>query len=394
MSGGIISNVQVKSISPDELSKVKRSFTTRRVPQHDICSIICSDAAPKIGDLVFAVVDKIGSHPKIELPNGRRAALSAGDMILVVYGNRYAPDQFEAVMPRNLEACHLVAAGGIASTKISKHDSMANPTRITPIGLAGNRRGEVLNVSQYAVSLDTTRKDIAAVIVAGTAMNAGKTTTAASLVYALSTAGHKVAGIKATGTGAGGDVWLMSDKGAALTLDFTDAGLPSTYLAPGETIERNVLGLIGHAANLGCTTAVVEIADGLQHEETAAILQSSALLERACGVIFAANDALGAQAGVETLSRWGHKIIALSGQLTRSPLAIREASRCTALPVVTVGEIEAGALNSMIVHDRSPQGHRFSPLEADTCRRSLTSPALVTKHRASTTLAAAERPSL
>lgn len=367
MSGDTFSDLRVNTIAPEELAKIKRSFTTRRVPSSDICTILDGDITPQLGDLVFATVDKVGSHQKIELPNGRRAALNVGDTILVSYGNRYAPDQFEAVMPRCLEPCHLVAAGGIASTKINKHDAMANPTKITPIGLAGNARGEVLNVGQYAVSLDTYRRSIATIIVAGTAMNAGKTITAASMVYALSNAGYKVAGIKATGTGAGGDVWLMSDKGAALTLDFTDAGLPSTYLAPIETIERNVLGLIGYAANHGCTAAVVEIADGLQHEETAAILQSTSLRERSCGIIFAANDALGAQAGTETLTRWGHKIIALSGQLTRSPLAIREAARCTGLPVVTVGEIEAGALNSS-VGDGHPASVTPLPLSADYVR--------------------------
>ena len=387
MSGEQLSDLRLDTIAPEDLATIKRSFTTRRVPSSDIRTIIGGDVAPKLGDLVFALVDKIGSHQKIELPNGRRAALNVGDMILVAYGNRYAPDQFEAVMPNCLGPCHLVAAGGIASTKISKHDAMANPTKITPIGLAGNACGEVLNVSQYAVSLDTSWKNISTVIVAGTAMNAGKTTTAASLVYALSNSGHKVAGIKATGTGAGGDVWMMSDKGAALTLDFTDAGLPSTYLAPVETIERNILGLIGHAANHGCTAAVVEIADGLQHEETAAILQSAALRERACGIVFAANDALGAQAGVDTLVRWGHKVIALSGQLTRSPLAIREASRCTALPVVTVCEIEAGALNSSVGDSRLVRANSSAP-SVDYVRfvRQF-SPAMIPKRMAGTDLA-------
>ncbi len=64
-----------------------------------------------------------------------------GDEIVVVYGNRYAPDQFEAVIPDTLAPCHLVAAGGIASKLLCKHNSMDDPTVIAPIGLLGNDRG-------------------------------------------------------------------------------------------------------------------------------------------------------------------------------------------------------------------------------------------------------------
>ena len=34
--------------------------------------------------------------------------------IMVAYGNRYAPDQFEAELPKTMASCHLAAAGGVA----------------------------------------------------------------------------------------------------------------------------------------------------------------------------------------------------------------------------------------------------------------------------------------
>lgn len=339
----------VAGLAGGRIAKAKRAFTTRRVVLEDARTLIAGAVAPQIGDLVLAVVDKIGSHPKLELPSGRRAQLSVGDEIVVAYGNRYAPDQFEAIIGETLDPCHLVAAGGVASTKLAKHEAMANPTRITPIGLLGNASGERLNLSQYAIALDPRRRPITSVLVAGTSMNAGKTMTAAGLVHALAKSGHKVAGIKSTGTGAGGDLWLMSDMGAHCVLDFTDAGLPSTYLAPRHKIEHGVLGLIGYAGDLGCDVAVVEVADGLQHEETASLLRSPAILEAAVGIVFAANDALGAKAGLRTLEEWDYRVLALSGQLTRSPLAMREAARSTGMSVVTLAEIRAGCLNSSIL---------------------------------------------
>lgn len=335
--------------SKEILATAKRAFTTRRVPERDIAQVITSDAPPRIGDLLVATVDKIGSHPRIELPSGRKAQLAVGDRVVLAYGNRYAPDQFEAIIEKSMGPCHMVAAGGVAATMVARHEQMSRPTQITPIGFVADKAGIPINLARYALPLSPRPRPIATVLVAGTSMNAGKTFTAASLVHAFARAGHKVAGIKATGTGAGGDVWLMSDMGAALALDFTDAGLPSTYLVDPDLIEHSVLGLVGHAADAGCDIAIVEIADGLQHEETAAVLRSANLRRMAAGVVFAANDALGAKAGLDTLATWGHRVLALSGQLTRSPLAIREAAKSTGVCVVTASEIQAGALGRTVL---------------------------------------------
>lgn len=342
------------------LAKAKRAFTTRRVPTEHMQSLITGETKPQIGDLVLARVEKIGSHAKLELPNGRRAHLSPGDTIIAAYGNRYAPDQFEAIISPTMEPCHLVAAGGIISTKLCKHDAMANPTRVTPLGLIADAQGNRLNLSSYGVQFTPETSRIPTVLVAGTAMNAGKTMTAASLVHAFAKSGYRVAGIKSTGTGAGGDLWFMSDMGADVVLDFTDGGLPSTYLVAPETIEKTVLGLIGHASMLGCDVAIVEVADGLHHQETAAVLRSPRIKQSVRGVVFAANDALGAQAGLETLRSWGHDVLALSGQLTRSPLAIREASRATGMPVLTAAEVQAGSLTKYILNGAAEIGHNSS----------------------------------
>jgi len=334
--------------SAEILATAKRAYTTRRVPQAHMATVVASDAQPKIGDIIVAVVEKIGSHPRIELPSGRKAQLAVGDRIVLAYGNRYAPDQFEAIIEKSMGPCHMVAAGGVAATMVARHEQMSRPTQIRPLGFVADAAGVPINLSRYALQLDPRPRAIATVLVAGTSMNAGKTFTAAALVHSFARAGHKVAGIKATGTGAGGDVWLMSDMGASLALDFTDAGLPSTYLVEADRIERSVLGLVGHAADAGCDVAVVEIADGLQHEETASVLRSMSIRRITAGVVFAANDALGAKAGLDTLAAWGHPVLALSGQLTRSPLAIREAAKSTGICVVTASEIQAGALCSAV----------------------------------------------
>ena len=164
------------------------------------------------------------------------------------------------------------------------------------------------------------------------------------LVYGLKASRFRVAGIKATGTGSGGDLWMMKDMGADVVLDFTDAGFASTYKIPDEEIEESVLGLIAQAARRRCAFAVVEIADGLNHTETATLIRSEKLRSMTNGVVFAAYDSLGAHAGCRELQALGYTVLGISGQVTRSPLAVRETAAHINCPIYNPFELQAGAL--------------------------------------------------
>ncbi len=332
-------------ITRSRVMKAKRAFTTRRVPSNDMRTLVSGDdIRPVSGNLVLATVVELGKHQKIERPNGRRALMMPGDEIIVCYGNRYAPDQFEALVADDLGLCDLVAGGGIASREVARHERMLAPTRILPVGLIGDADGRPLNLFDYRVDYSDSGRPIQVVLVVGTAMNAGKTFTAASVIKGLKDAGYRVAGIKATGTGSGGDLWKMKDMGAEVVLDFTDAGFASTYKIPDERIEEGVIGLIRQAARRRCAFAVVEIADGLQHRETATLLRSERLQAMVSKVVFAAYDSLGARAGYEELSALGYRVEAISGQVTRSPLAMREVGGSVDCPLYTPLEIQMGAL--------------------------------------------------
>ena len=328
--------------------KAKRAFTTRRVVVRDMRSLICGDVKPRTGDLVLATVQELGKHKRLEHVNGRRAVMMPGDEIIVSYGNRYAPDQFEALVSEDLSLCDLVASGGIAACEISRHDRILPPTQIRPIGLIGNSEGKPLNLASYRLDSDQEQqstRSIKVVLVVGTAMNSGKTFTASSVIRSLKDSNYRVAGIKATGTGSGADLWKMKDMGADVIMDFTDVGFASTYKIPDQEIERGLLSLVNQAIKRKCDFAVVEIADGLLHLETSNLLCSDKLQALVSSTIFTAYDSMGAKAGYLELTGLGYKVIAISGQLTRSPLAIREANFALApCPVYTPFEIQAGAL--------------------------------------------------
>lgn len=317
------------------LTGLRRGFAARRADFSGQTLRLETGTPPRPGDLLLAQVSRIGQHARLELPSGRRSHLHVGDEILVTYGHRYAADQFEAEIPENLAECHLVAAGGIAARMLNRHARVKEATRIRPLGLIASADGAVLNLSNWRVDSRPIPKSLPPVlVVAGTSMNAGKTTAAAALVKGLHRSGKRVGAAKITGTGAGGDYWQMTDAGAAAVVDFTDAGHASTYLLAPNDVEHIFLRLIGYLAGLELDVIVVEVADGLLQPETANLLASPALSTCCQGVVFAAGDSMGAVSGVEWLHRRGLVVNAVSGTLTSSPLAIRETSTATGLPVL------------------------------------------------------------
>ncbi|MEL7296266.1 MAG: molybdopterin-guanine dinucleotide biosynthesis protein MobB [Pseudomonadota bacterium] len=330
----------------------KWSFITRNVPMNDIAMISAQPRRqPEPGDLILAEVRKIAQHTRIQLRDGRRSLLYLGDKVIVSYGNRYAPDQFEAVVPTDLDECHLVAAGGIAAKAISKHGKLKWPTSLQPHGYCLDASGQPINLGDYSVvpsaPSELPRKCVVAVV--GTSMNSGKTTTVASLVRGLALSGFRVAAIKATGIGSGNDVWAYEDAGARVTLDFTDAGLPSTYLVPQDDIQRCFLDLLENAqARDDVDVIVVEIADGLLHFETIDLISSLAFRRSVDHVLFAAGESMGAVAGVDRLRASGIRPTAVSGVVSASRLAATEAETATGIPVLTKQTLESRAIRTTL----------------------------------------------
>jgi len=90
-----------------------------------------------------------------------------GNEVVLAHGHRYAPDQFEATAPRDLGTCRrvatdgiaarmvatdgiaarVVATDGIAARVVAKRGRMKAATQVSPLGLIGDRTGQVLNVA-------------------------------------------------------------------------------------------------------------------------------------------------------------------------------------------------------------------------------------------------------
>ncbi len=336
-------------LDPERLQRAKRSYASRHLAPGAAACLLPEGPRPRAGDLLLARILKLGHHAKLELANGRRAILYEGDEVVLVFADRYASDQFEARVPDRLGPCHLVAAGGIAARCLSRHDRSRRPTEIAPVGLLADAAGRPLAIRRFA-PLSLSRRWPAAVpadrpptiAVLGTAMNAGKTTTVASLVRGLRRCGLRVGTAKVTGTGAGGDRWACLDAGADPALDFTDFGFPSTHRLPATVHQSLLAGLLEAHRRAGSEAVVVEIADGLLFEETATLVTSPLFRRAIDGILLAAADAMGALGAVQWLAARDLVPLAIGGRVTASPLARRELESALGLPVVDVAEIAEG----------------------------------------------------
>jgi hypothetical protein len=330
------STASFSPISRNRIKNAKSAFSTRRVDLRKAAFLMQGDVTPQPGDLVLAEVKSLHQHQRLELACGRRARLFPGDEIILAFGNRYAPNQFEAEVPASLGDCHMAAAGGIAAEVLSRNAGIKKATRIKTLGILANGDGQGMNLRDWALDTPTVQNCVPGgiIAVAGTSMDAGKTTTAACMIHGLTRAGLRVAAAKITGTGSGCDVWHMTDAGATRVVDFTDAGHASTYKLPLPDMLAIAEKLIGALAADKPDVIILEIADGLYQKDTSTLLQSKAFLGMIDGMVFAAREAMSAASGVQWLRQHGHNVLAVSGAISAAPLSVREAEAVLDVPLL------------------------------------------------------------
>lgn len=308
----------------------KWSYVTRRVCRDDALRLSPDISDVRSGDLLLAEVVRIGNHKRLQMADGRFSPLWLGDKIVVACADRFAADQFEGHSILSDDPADLLAGGGIAGKAISKNDRISAPTQVNVLGRLSDDQGQAINLDAYGLPPCSIGHPPLVICVVGTGMNAGKTAAVAGLVNGLARSGKRVTAIKATGTGAFGDMHEYEAAGAAQVLDFTDAGMASTYRQPLDRVEKAIDQLLGHASR--SDVVVLELADGVSQVETASLLSKPGWATRFDAMVLAAPDAMAAQGGLAWLSARGLAPIALSGLMTRAPICVAEASE-TGLPV-------------------------------------------------------------
>jgi len=335
------------------MADTRLPYAVRRIPATTFKTLLPLPQTPQTGDIALAEIESIGKNARLELASGRPCMLHEGDLLAVVFGNRYATKQFEGYARRDGQRSDLLSVGGLCGIVESRHATVAAPTRLRQLGALGDADMSPLRLRDFSLEPASSTKRPSVVAVCGTSMDAGKTYTVASLITGMRRPDFNVAGIKLTGTAAGRDTWSMSDAGACVALDFVDGGYPSTYLCSlPELLELYRL-LTAHAASCDADSIVVEIADGLVQRETAALLRSPEFVSTVDAWVLAASDPLAAMGGVEELRRRGIEPIAVSGLVSMSALAIREVTEATGVACVPAKALQQVELNSTIAGNMS-----------------------------------------
>jgi hypothetical protein len=311
-------------------------------------------SSPKIGDLVFGEVSDLGHHRLVESKTGRMHTINIGTRAVFVFGNRYAPDQFEGLIPKRLGShVDLFSRGGVVGVAKSQNQMIGAPTRVSVLGYVVDSEGNVVNSRNHILirPKHTERGTAGAKVILciGTSMNSGKTHAAAACCYALSSMGKNVRAAKITGTASLKDVLLMSDCGATNIADFTYFGYPSTYLLEADELQRIFRAFDLKYGNNPKNYLVIEIADGIFQRETAMLLMMPEIRERIHKLIFCAPDSSAVYGGLHLLREdFDLNPDAISGLCSSSPLAMREIESFCNLPILKSMEKEFRSIFQII----------------------------------------------
>ncbi len=183
------------------------------------------------GDYAVGEVTAVSRSTRLELTTGRMTEVAVGDSIVGALGVRAAT--LEAVGSwqdvQDDQVMQVMTAAGLLGRVTSQSTFMTPPIDLV-------YRGHVMRSKQKLRMRDFVQPpaspaaaiDCPVLLLIGTSMSSGKTTTAQVIIRRLKKMGLRVAGAKLTGAGRYHDILAMFDAGADAIFDFVDAGLPST----------------------------------------------------------------------------------------------------------------------------------------------------------------------
>jgi hypothetical protein len=314
------------------------------------------DKVPEVGDVVYGTIGRIGHHSSLENASGRIHTIHNGTKGIFVFGNRYAPDHYEGIIPdRMRHEVDLLARSGMIGIVKTKNAVMKDPTRVRIHGYVLDKDNHTALNTRFFPTVKP-KKSVKVfprskmILICGTSMNAGKTMAAVACCWALASMGHPVRASKVTGTASLKDILHMNDAGADPYADFTFLGYPSTYLLPDNEVLSIFNQLDLKFANNRKNYWIVEFADGINQRETAMLLHSKEVRSRIHKLIFCASDAFGALGGLKILEEsFGLIPDALSGVCSSSPLHVRELSKFSDVPVFNSADPDLNQLAKILL---------------------------------------------
>lgn len=209
----------------------------------------------------FVVGRATGKRNKLwecETKTGRMADMVRGDLLVGALGERAATlegvgDWRKVTANRELDA---LTSAGLLGRATSISPMLPDLMRFEYLGHT-TRKGKKLGMKDFVVPAAPHSLDIPVILLIGTSMSAGKTSSGQVIIRALNYLGLDVVGAKLTGAARYRDILKFRDAGARAVFDFVDAGLPST-VCPEPVFREALEFMLSKIAATGADVLVAE----------------------------------------------------------------------------------------------------------------------------------------
>ena len=272
----------------------------------------------------FVVGRVVGERNRLyecETKTGRMADLVRGDLLVGALGRRAATlegvgDWRDTTEDLQLDA---LTSAGLLGRATSISPMLPELMRLEYLGHA-TRQGVKLNMADFVKLPPARPLEIPVVLVIGTSMSSGKTSSAQVIIRALKYLGLDVVAAKLTGAARYRDILKFRDAGARCVVDFVDAGLPSTVCS--EERFREALEIM--LASIAACEAQVLVAEAgaspLEPYNGAVVVEY--LRKLACFTVLCASDPY-AVLGVQTAYGAGLQADLVTGPAANTVAAVR-----------------------------------------------------------------------
>jgi len=180
----------------------------------------------------FVVGRTVGKRNRLyecETKTGRMADMVLGDLLVGALGERAATLEGVGDWRATTESLELEAltSAGLLGRATSISPMLPDLMRLEYLGHV-TRQGKKLGMMDFVTPAAPRDLEIPVILLIGTSMSAGKTTSGQVIIRALIYHGLDVVAAKLTGAARYRDILKFRDAGATNVFDFVDAGLPST----------------------------------------------------------------------------------------------------------------------------------------------------------------------
>ncbi|MCK5678464.1 MAG: DUF1611 domain-containing protein [Flavobacteriaceae bacterium] len=214
----------------------------------------------KTGDYIVGEITDTGNDIlKIELINGRMRSIMKEDLVVGALGERYATLEATGSW-RDVEEdgkMHFLTGAGLFGKCTSKSVYLPNLIEIQYLGHVVIDK-KICTMDNYVRDVKFSKFNIPVILLVGTSMSAGKTTSARIIVNHLKRAGLKIVAGKLTGASRYSDILSLKDVGANYIFDFINMGLPST-IYPREKYRKKLIQLLSRISLVNADFAVIEL---------------------------------------------------------------------------------------------------------------------------------------